>query len=50
MENNKVYKTKVKEFLGYDVRTVRVDNEHEYKQKGRPSHAGWGAAFVFFMI
>ena len=30
MENNKVYKTKVKEFLGYDVRTVRVDNEHEY--------------------
>lgn len=27
---NKVYKTKVKEFLGYDVRTVRVDNEHEY--------------------
>lgn len=30
MENNKAYKTKVKEFLGYDVRTVRVDNEHEY--------------------
>lgn len=30
MENNKTYKTKVKEFLGYDVRTVRVDNEHEY--------------------
>lgn len=30
MENNKAYKTKVKEFLGYDVRIVRVDNEHEY--------------------
>jgi hypothetical protein len=30
MENNKTHKTKVKEFLGYDVRTVRVDNEHEY--------------------
>lgn len=30
MENNKTYKTRVKEFLGYDVRTVRVDNEHEY--------------------
>ena len=30
MKNNKVYKTKVKEFLGYDVRTVRVDNKHEY--------------------
>lgn len=30
MENNKTYKTKVKEFLGYDVRIVRVDNEHEY--------------------
>lgn len=30
MENNKAYKTKVKKFLGEDVRTVRVDNEHEY--------------------
>lgn len=30
MENNKAYKTKVKEFLGYDVRIVRIDNEHEY--------------------
>lgn len=30
MENNKTYKTKVKKFLGEDVRTVRVDNEHEY--------------------
>ena len=30
MESNKAYKTKVKKFLGYDVRTVRVDNEHEY--------------------
>lgn len=30
MENNKTYKTKVKEFLGYDVRTVRLNNEHEY--------------------
>lgn len=30
MENNKAYKTKVKEFLRYDVRIVRVDNEHEY--------------------
>ena len=27
---NKVYKTKIKKFLGYDVRTIRVDNEHEY--------------------
>ncbi len=27
---NKVYKTTIKKFLGYDVRTVRVDNEHEY--------------------
>lgn len=30
MEKQKVYKTKIKKFLGYDVRTVRVDNEHEY--------------------
>lgn len=30
MENNKVYKTKIKKFLGEDVRTVRIDNEHEY--------------------
>lgn len=27
---NKVYKTTIKKFLGEDVRTVRVDNEHEY--------------------
>lgn len=27
---NKVYKTKIKKFLGKDVRIVRVDNEHEY--------------------
>ena len=27
---NKVYKTKIKKFLGEDVRIVRVDNEHEY--------------------
>lgn len=30
MNNEKVYKTKIKKFLGYDVRMVRVDNEHEY--------------------
>lgn len=30
MEKQKGYKTKIKKFLGYDVRTVRVDNEHEY--------------------
>lgn len=30
MENNKAHKTKVKKFLGEDVRTIRVDNEHEY--------------------
>lgn len=30
MDNKKAYKTKIKKFLGYDVRTVRVDNEHEY--------------------
>lgn len=30
MENETVYKPIVKKFLGYDVRTVRVDNEHEY--------------------
>lgn len=27
---NKVYKTKIKKFLGENVRIVRVDNEHEY--------------------
>ena len=27
---NKIYKTKIKKFLGQDVRTVRVDNDHEY--------------------
>lgn len=27
---NKVYKTKIKKFLGEDVRIIRVDNEHEY--------------------
>lgn len=30
MEKQKGYKTKIKKFLGYDVRTVKVDNEHEY--------------------
>lgn len=30
MENNKVYKTKVKEFLGQDVRIIKVDDYHEY--------------------
>lgn len=27
---NKVYKPTIKKFLGWDVRTIRVDNEHEY--------------------
>lgn len=27
---NKVYKTTIKKFLGQDVRTIRVDNKHEY--------------------
>lgn len=27
---NKVYKTTIKKFLGQDVRTIRVDNEHKY--------------------
>lgn len=30
MDNKKVYKTKIKKFLGQDVRTIRVDNKHEY--------------------
>lgn len=30
MDNEIVYKTTIKKFLGYDVRTVRVDNEHKY--------------------